>query len=111
MNSSRARHFHAAAPKPTSAYATSGCTANSISTQPATLIALVISITRPLGIESANAPTSGASNTYETTKLCFSASKSPPWVTRWSLSMLVTIAIIGCRCRNEASLSSASATR
>ena len=46
---------------------------NSISAQPTTLIALVISITRPFGIESANAPTSGASRTYEMTKLCFSA--------------------------------------
>ena len=41
--------------------------------QPTTLMPLVISITRPLGIESANAPTSGASTTYDTTKLCFSA--------------------------------------
>ena len=36
--------------------------------QPTTLIALVMSITRPLGIESANAPTTGARTTYETTK-------------------------------------------
>ena len=40
-----------------------GARVNSISMQPTTLIALVISITRPLGIESANAPTSGASTT------------------------------------------------
>ena len=46
---------------------------NSISVQPMTLMPLVISITRPLGIESANAPTSGASSTYDTTKLCLSA--------------------------------------
>ncbi len=46
---------------------------NSISAQPTTLMPLVISITRPLGIESAKAPTSGASSTYDTTKLCFSA--------------------------------------
>jgi hypothetical protein len=32
---------------------------------------LVMSITRPFGIESANAPTSGASSTYDSTKLCF----------------------------------------
>jgi len=45
----------------------------SISEQPATLTPLVMSITRPLGIESANAPTNGASNTYEMTKHCLSA--------------------------------------
>ncbi len=56
--------------------------------QPTTLIALVISITRPLGIESANAPTSGARTTYETTKLCFSAGviHSGAWI---SCSMLM----------------------
>ena len=64
---------YAAAPRPTSAYAASGCVSISISAQPKILIALVKSITRPLGIESANAPTSGASTTYDTTKLCFSA--------------------------------------
>jgi hypothetical protein len=45
------------------------------------------------------------------TKLSFSFSKSPPCVPRWSASTLVTIAIMGCRCVNDASLSSASATR
>src|SRR5437667_427430 len=32
-----------------------------------------MSITRPFAIESANAPTTGASSTYDTTKLCLSA--------------------------------------
>ena len=41
--------------------------------QPTTLMALVMSITLPLGIESANAPTSGARTTYDTTKHCCSA--------------------------------------
>jgi hypothetical protein len=54
---------YAAAPSPTTAYASSGCKVNSISEQPAILTPLVMSITRPLGIESANAPTNGASNT------------------------------------------------
>ncbi len=64
---------YAAAPRPTTAYAASGCTEISIRMHPTTLIALVISMTLPLAIESANAPTSGASTTYETTKHCCSA--------------------------------------
>ena len=54
---------YAAAPRPTSAYASSGCSPASISRQPATLIALDRNITRPLGSASANAPTTGASTT------------------------------------------------
>ena len=38
---------------------------------------LVISITWPFGIESANAPTSGASSTYDRTKLCFERRRHP----------------------------------
>ena len=64
---------YAAAPRPTIAYATSGWNIISISEQPTILMPLVISITRPLGIESASAPTSGASRTYEMTKHCLSA--------------------------------------
>src|SRR4029450_10004047 len=54
---------YAAAPRPTIAYETSGCTVNIIMRQPTTLTVLVISMTLPFGIESANAPTSGASTT------------------------------------------------
>src|SRR5690242_9333109 len=64
---------YAAAPRPTTAYASSGCAPVSITAQPTIFTMLVMSITRPLGIESANGPTSGASTTYETTKTCFSA--------------------------------------
>ena len=65
-NSVRMPYFageYAAAPSPTSVYAISGCTNQSIIPQPTILMPLVISITRPLGIESANAPTNGASKT------------------------------------------------
>ena len=43
-----------------------------ISRQPPILMVLVISITRPLGNESAKAPTKAASSTYEMTKKSFS---------------------------------------
>ena len=54
---------YAAAPRPTTAYASSGCTLRNISTQPTTLMLFVMNITRPLGIASAKAPTKGASTT------------------------------------------------
>ncbi len=43
-----------------------------MTTQPTILIVLVMNITRPLAIESANAPTHGASRTYDTTNTNFS---------------------------------------
>jgi hypothetical protein len=54
---------YAAAPRPTTAYAASGWSWNSMSAQPKILMPLVMSITLPFGIESASAPTSGASTT------------------------------------------------
>ena len=54
---------YAAAPKPTTAYAISGCEPNSIMMQPTILMALLTNITRPLGRASAKAPTNGASTT------------------------------------------------
>src|SRR4030067_846800 len=42
----------------------------SIARQPASLMMLLMNITRPLGSESANAPTKGASTMYEMMKLC-----------------------------------------
>ena len=54
---------YAAAPSPTTPYAISGCTPNSIIRQPATLMAFEMNITWPLGSASANAPTNGASIT------------------------------------------------
>src|SRR5437868_5816270 len=50
----------------------SGCTPNSISEQPTTLMVFDTNITWPLGSASANAPTNGASTTYEIVKKSFS---------------------------------------
>ena len=47
-------------------------TPNSIIEQPTTLTVFDTNITWPLGIASANAPTNGASTTYETVKNSFS---------------------------------------
>ena len=54
---------YTAAPKPTTAYDSSGCSWNTISAQPKILIRLAMNMTRPLGIESANAPTKAARRT------------------------------------------------
>ncbi len=54
---------YAAAPKPITAYASSGCTPMNIMMQPPILIMFVMNMTRALGNESANAPTNAASAT------------------------------------------------
>ena len=54
---------YAAAPRPTMAYAIKGWPPNNIIRQPTILMALLTSMTCPLGHASATAPTKGANNT------------------------------------------------
>ena len=63
---------YAAAPSPPRRRRAADATPNSIIEQPTILTVLATNITWPLGIASANAPTNGASTTYETVKKNFS---------------------------------------
>lgn len=86
---------YAAAPSPTTAYASSGCTPKNISRQPPILTVFVTNITRPFGIESAKAPTKAASATYEMKKnsLSIGVIHSGAWMSRSSAIAAISNAL------------------